>query len=119
MIPHRKIRGRRGPVQPGAGHRPECLLAQLLSGRLCLSPGRLCRGFECGLRLRGLVAGKPNVSTTAAWRTQALKQSQPALADYQRAIDLDPSLGAAACAASGLLAQDGRYDEAAATLRSA
>jgi tetratricopeptide (TPR) repeat protein len=50
---------------------------------------------------------------------QALKESQPALADYQRAIELDPSLGAAACAASVLLAEAGRYDDAAKTLRNA
>ncbi|HEY5315718.1 MAG TPA: serine/threonine-protein kinase [Pirellulales bacterium] len=50
---------------------------------------------------------------------QALHQVQPALADYQRAIDLDPALGATACAASALLAGAGRYDEAETTLRGA
>jgi tetratricopeptide (TPR) repeat protein len=50
---------------------------------------------------------------------QALHQLQPALADYKRAVQLDPSLGVAACAASTVLAEEGRFDEAEQTLRDA
>ncbi|HEX3659022.1 MAG TPA: protein kinase [Pirellulales bacterium] len=50
---------------------------------------------------------------------QALNQSQPALADYEQALELEPALGAAACAASVLLSSAGDYDRAATTLRDA